>query len=117
MPSKHVQWSISAELLLMQALEYAELRLTFGDDEEGQHTQQLVWSAWRGEASKHTELIDETHFEYTTVGDLIQPEHASYWKQLCDHRQLFTADAYATVKNYLKRSMLQGAISSCFLFL
>ena len=71
---------------------------------------QLVWSAWAGEASNRIELIDERHFEFTTVGELIQPQHASYWKQLCDHRQLFTADAYAMVKSYLERSSLQGTV-------
>ena len=94
-----------------------ELRQTFGDGEEGRQTQQLVWSAWRGEASNRIELIDEKHFEFTTIDNLILPEHAAYWKQLCDHQQLFTADAYALVKSYLERSSLQGASLPCICYL
>ena len=91
----------AAHWCILKTLCGTELRLTFGDDEEGQRTQQLVWGAWRGEASNHIELIEERHFEFTTIGTLILPEHASYWRQLCDHQQLFTVDAHALVKSYL----------------
>lgn len=67
-----------------------------------------MWGAWRGEASNHIELIEERHFEFTTIGTLILPEHASYWRQLCDHHQLFTVDAHALVKGYLERCLPQG---------
>lgn len=67
-----------------------------------------MWGAWRGEASNHIELIEERHFEFTTIGTLILPEHASYWRQLCDHQQLFTVDAHALIKSYLERCLPQG---------
>ncbi|CAL5220674.1 g2720 [Coccomyxa viridis] len=87
----------------------AELRLTFGDDEEGQNVQQTVWSAWRGEASNRRQpLIDESNFEFATIGTLDLPEHAAYWQQLCNHQQLFTADALNVVKSSLERCSLQG---------
>jgi len=73
-----------------------------------------VWGAWRGEASNHIALIEERHFEFTTIGTLILPEHAFYWRQLCDHQQLFTVDAHALVKSYLERCLPQGMSPTLF---
>lgn len=67
-----------------------------------------MWSVWRREASNHIELIEERHFDFTTIAMLYQPRHASYRQKLCEQDQLFTAEAYAVVQNALERCSPQG---------
>ena len=88
----------------------AELKLTFGDDEESQQIQQLVWSAWRGEASNSLQLIGKQYLEFMTSGTLYLPKHAPFWEQLCGKKGFFTAEAYAVVQAVRERC-LQGASS------
>ena len=76
----------------------------------------IVWIAWRGEASNRRQpLIDESNFDFATIGTLNLPEHAPYWQQLCNHQQPFTADALTVVKSSLERCSLQGGSPSLHL--
>ena len=75
---------------------------------QGQRAQQQVWSAWRGEASRESVLITEEQFEYMTIGTLYGPQHADFWRRLCEHRQLFTESGFAVVQAALERCSSGG---------
>ena len=87
-----------------------ELSLVFGGDMQGQRAQQQVWSAWRGEASRESVLITEEQFEYVTIGTLYGPQHADFWRRLCEHRQLFTESGFAVVQEALERCSNGGDV-------
>ena len=69
---------------------------------------QQVWSAWRGEALRKTMLMIEGQVEYMTIGTLCGPQHAEFWRRLCEHRQLFIDTGFAVVQAALEQYSNEG---------